>query len=1100
MTRKLLPYEHDLIAALGITKEEYLDFVAIQQQYNDIKEGTVLDIRNDPTIIAIVLAVVGAIFQVVSALLMPRPSIPSIGIGERQTREQRFSPRFGFNSAQELAKYGDTVPLIYTDRTVNTSGGVRMSGALIWSAVRSYGSNQFLQMLMALAGGPITAIDRDKSAFGQTPITSLVAQNKWLYFDDNGTGALQFSDEAYGSSAEDPTKYGRTSDNPYRIQPTTANTRVDGFSQAYSPSSSATFGGYSPVPINVKTYLRNEAGNKSSTALGITMSSSTVWTGALRSIAVGNTMRITIASTANPPTGVTFDDDLTRSAMDARRTFASVFDDAGIFKLGSARFRVTRINGTSTDEGAVTVDLTCIEAGKAPVLPYTYDEISDTAVLYRDDPTYARVRQTVNNLLALDGRDVAPGFMAVIPTAQKISVKTAADLLQSGQIWERVSTQRSNYTGRGPSQIYVTSYNFVRNLTETERTDIENFIALENAATKGSDDLYYLKALVRIEEASYNTLSACNIVDIAIKCQLFRRISGRQQRYGSRNRPGYASSDNGITNRTALFTVRYRIAGGAWAYIPGIFAVRRAADQDNYIYLKFNGGSTAQNWQFQLEPVIDPIAETQERAELRLPNGRVRYHYIQNSGDATTISLANGRSIYFTGFTRDSIATARYPLPPINESPVETNEWDWFSLDADTQVNSSFERGPEFTITAVSEQQTETFTSRLYQNLSLIGFNVFSGKSLQDMRAFTAFVTRGKPVRRLNTSNLTYPSNPDGPTCFAPDIFLDTIIDATDGIGTYAELEGVDTQQLAITKRFCRANNLFMDGLIADRQNWREFWTQTAPFSLLEFARIGGRETLVPAVPYNRTTGALDRRVSISALFNPGNIIEDSYKEEFMDYDSSVQDLIATVIYRSLDSNGVFAVNKSVSVQLRDAVEADAIRQTFDISAFVTNEAQAILFGKLLCNTRRHVRTAVEFKTFPTTSPIAPGSYIYVDIGFNSWDSIRTGSIGAGGVLNIPLDNSVPNGNYSVLLYRSGNDVVSTTATITNNTAASLATREGWLFVLGTQVRRKRVFRVSDVQMDEEGQVTVRATIFPCDTNDNALISDFSDSLFTIRR
>jgi len=76
MTRKLLPYEHDLIAALGVTKEEYLDFLAVQQAYTDAKEGTVFDVRNDP--VSIVLAVIGIIFQVVSVLLTPRPEIPSI--------------------------------------------------------------------------------------------------------------------------------------------------------------------------------------------------------------------------------------------------------------------------------------------------------------------------------------------------------------------------------------------------------------------------------------------------------------------------------------------------------------------------------------------------------------------------------------------------------------------------------------------------------------------------------------------------------------------------------------------------------------------------------------------------------------------------------------------------------------------------------------------------------------------------------------------------------------------------------------------------------------------------------------------------------------
>ena len=51
MTRKLLPYEYDLIDALGVTKEEYFDFVAQQHIYEDIKQGTALDIRGAPVAI-----------------------------------------------------------------------------------------------------------------------------------------------------------------------------------------------------------------------------------------------------------------------------------------------------------------------------------------------------------------------------------------------------------------------------------------------------------------------------------------------------------------------------------------------------------------------------------------------------------------------------------------------------------------------------------------------------------------------------------------------------------------------------------------------------------------------------------------------------------------------------------------------------------------------------------------------------------------------------------------------------------------------------------------------------------------------------------------
>jgi hypothetical protein len=1007
MTRKLLPYEHDLIATLGCTKEEYLEFLSLQEEYNDIKAGSVLDIRNDPATVSIVLTVIGIIFQVASALLMPRPQIPSVErTGDVQTREQRFAPRFGFNSAQEVAKYGDVIPIVYTDITTNPNGGVRITSSMIWSAIRSYGQNQYMQMLAILSGGAITAIDANKSAFGQTAITDLVAQNKWIYFRPSGTGALAFQNETSNNSATDPARYGNATDNPYRLQIDNSLTRYDGFSQVYSPSSSNTFGGYSPVPFAVYFYLRDSENNKFGEFVDIFLDSFGFDyavnghtlpfqpSNNLGLIPVGAGVRLWIAPTSE--TGLTLTDfnlQFYRAKADVRRAVASQFDDAGIFKLGSALFRVTSIEGDSPDNGNYFVNLTCIEAGRSPSVRYS---------------------------------------------------------------------------------------------------DVE--------VTPDNSGFYNLKALVRVESASYTSLSRCHIIDFAFRCQVFRRIGGRQASYG------YSASDNGLAQRHSMFLMFYRIDGGdgttagAWNMVNGIFVVRRAAEQDNYVYIKLVS-SVPYNWEVKFEPVVDPVAEIRKHPSL-LINGaaqNTQYLYLENTGPDFSTPIATGITLNFTGYVKTVTQTA--PLPPYPFIPGDTREWDWFSLDADTDMTCSFDRGPEFTLVAVTEQQRQTFDlTRLYKNLSLLGFNVFSGKGLQDLRSFTAFVTRGKPVRVINTNTLTVPSAPTGPSNYAPDIFLDTVYDKEDGIGNYAAVEGIDLTELAYAKRFCVANNLFLDGVIADRTSWRAFWAANAPFSLLEFARIGGKETLIPAVPYDRATGAMNRRVHISALFNQGNILENSYKEEYMDYDANVQDLIATVIYRALDSICLFAVNRSISISRSDITENDAVIQTFDISAYVTSEAQAIMFGKLLCNTRRYVRNSIEFKTFPTTSPVMPGTYIYVDLGQNQWDGIYTGVIAAGGLLNTPVAGSVPDGTYSILLYRSGDGVISTTVTIANNTAASLSTREGWLFVLGQEVRRKRVYRVNEVQMDEEGEVTVRATIYPCDSSDRSLIADFTDQLFTIRR
>ena len=422
---------------------------------------------------------------------------------------------------------------------------------------------------------------------------------------------------------------------------------------------------------------------------------------------------------------------------------------------------------------------------------------------------------------------------------------------------------------------------------------------------------------------------------------------------------------------------------------------------------------------------------------------------------------------------------------------------------SDTQTSFSFESGPEFTITAVTEQRTEAFSAypNLYSGITLLGFNAYSGQGIQDLRSVSVFAQRGKKVRRLRDDG-TYPSEPDGSSSFAPDIFLDTILDTQNGIGRFAKIGGIDLQQLALAKKFCRQNRLFMDCVIAEQVPWRQFWAEIAPFSLLELGRVGGRETLVPAVPVDGA-GNITRSVPITALFNQGNILEDSYREEFIDFGSNVQDLIASVIYRETEVDGVFPRNRSVEVSRSDVTETNAVRQTFDISQYVTNRDQAIKFAKLLCNQRRYVRRAIDFATFPTDSVLEPGSYIYVAIGENQWDQVSTGTVEAGGALNTPI-GQVPNGSgLKALVYQSGSGVIAVdSVTVNNGTAAALAPYAGRLFVLGTTITRKRVFRVTEVQMDEEGEVTVKAIEHPCIESGSqtlSLIADFADNLFTVR-
>lgn len=1202
MTRKLLPYEHELIKALRVTEQEYLDFLSAQHDFTRSPEEKLQELRGEP--VSITLAVIGILFQVASILLAPKPELPSQTSG-RTRREQVFAPRFGFNSAQELAKYGDPVNLIYTNTTDNPNGGVRAAGSLIWSAVHSEGSSQYMQMLLALGAGEIESIGPNRTAFGQTTVRQLADKKTWLYFGNSR--ALRFSDLLRpAGDTTDPSRLGQNDSSLVYRANLVGSEYAEGFSQAFSPSTMTRCGVYAPIPIGVNYSDRKSKGQSVNVPLGIEIEGlesywpRNVYNDTRNVVPVGARFVLVFRGLPSSSAG-----DVAQAAAELRRQLSSNVDAASTYKLGSAVFRVAEpIKNVELDDGAMRVVFECTKSGVCPQEDYNTETFKQNAQEAENEIVILRARVAeLNSLLTLNAPIIKQGVGSDV-TAKLAEIRQIKDLINDLEEvkWtsqdldrlfdnstyldpvvidfaNRVDTlrqkrqelteliedeiekpsndrrrerirnwrdQKREYNiklkraqaklGRAMQQFGLADYVFGSGLTlkqekqranaREERLNKEiadivsqssslDLVAMErrNAAWRSEksakearivtlqnflqnpeawNDYFNTKCLVKIEEAAYETITSCRVVDFALKARVFKRIQGRAKQYGEVEMDNYKNSDNGTKLRSMFFWVSYRRGSGAYSRVPYIFVIRRGADVDNFVSLKFIANDNDGGWQFRFEP----IAET--AAEMRL-NGYADFAYIENSGDVQTVAGPAGGQFTFLG----SVRSRNGYKAPLNRNPSEVDEWGLFSVRSDTQISFSFDNGPELSIVAVTEQRVEPLSiyPRLYNGLSLIGFNAYSGQGIQDLRSVTAFVDRGKRVRRLRDDG-TYPSEPDGSSSFAPDIFLDTILDTQNGIGRFAKIGGIDLKALALAKRFCRQNSLFMDGVIADQTAWRQFWAEVAPYSLLELGRIGGRETLVPAIPCDNA-GNITRSVPISALFNQGNILEDSYREEMLDFGSSVQDLIASVVYRETEIDGIFPRNRSVEVSRADTTEVNAVRQTFDLSAFVTRREQAILYAKVLCNQRRFIRRAIEFRTFPTDAPLAPGAYIYVAIGQNQWDQVSTGVVEAGGVLNTPIGSPVSGSGYKALLYRSGSQVVTVSSvTVAGNTAAALAGYEGWMFVLGTTISRKRVFRVTEVQMDEEGEVTVKALEHPCEesgTSTLSLIANLGDNLFSIR-
>ncbi len=673
-----------------------------------------------------------------------------------------------------------------------------------------------------------------------------------------------------------------------------------------------------------------------------------------------------------------------------------------------------------------------------------------------------------------------------------------------------------------------------KELIKEKQNDLENLneVIADWDEYKGRfDDTFFSKCLVKAEKASYETLSEIDTISFSLKVKLFRRISGRQKKYGGEKVKKFSSSDNGVKSRMVFFRMFYKKQGEEREPVKILFAIRRGSESDFYTQIRFKGSNgTAQQppskWSFDFEPVYDP------GAEIRAGDAFTQYAFLEDTGEEPQVFDVDGRNgqikVSWSGRYVGANSLFGYFPDEAERGPIDTNEWDMFSVNSDTNVQFSHESGPEVTLTAVTEQQfaRKDVIFDKYKNLTMMAVGVYANRGLQDLRSVSALVRKGKDCRIVNEDSNSL-STSDNSTSFAPDIFVDTLLDPINGVGNYVSQSNIDIESLALAKLFCKNNNLprqedgagavtmFMDGVIADAGSWREFWINTAPFSLLELARKNGKDTLVPALPVDGSGKACLNdetpvEINISALFTTGNILEGSYKEEFLNYGTNTEDLIASVVYRDFRENEIFSRNRTVDVRLK-GVGDEAVRETFDLSQFVTQREQAIMFAKLICNQRRQVKKGIEFKTLPSEAGLEPGAFIYVDVGLKNWDKYSSGVVMEDGFLNVPLMKSQDLGtnDFNFLLHKPLTGEVDSESNVSVKTfpdglsqASSLSPKYvGYMFVMGAEKPNKRVFRVTELAIEGDGELSVKAVEYPCFESNGKIraeIADFSSSKFEV--
>ena len=282
----LLPYEKQLIEAIGSTEEEYRELIAYTLWKGRTRPAAydgIPDIRAELTTTVLLASgktatvltafgqiVVGAALTLAGYLLTPKPKLP--GPSEQRVLDSinhagRFTPTHGFESLAELANYGDPIPIIFglyrdAETEADRAGGMLFSPKMVWSRMFSYGTQQGIKMMYAVGEqGAAEGIAPDGIGIpnlqgifiGNSALDTIYDDFFAFYWKRNTTTSeqsrIRISNMVYGTrgtpSSGDPET--PTAGDDAFLCPTKDASEDEGFSSVHSLTSNAQFGCYAPI-------------------------------------------------------------------------------------------------------------------------------------------------------------------------------------------------------------------------------------------------------------------------------------------------------------------------------------------------------------------------------------------------------------------------------------------------------------------------------------------------------------------------------------------------------------------------------------------------------------------------------------------------------------------------------------------------------------------------------------------------------------------------------------------------------------------------------------------------------------------------------------
>ena len=261
--RVLLPYEVEMCETLGITPDEYWDFIFAAQEHLREREpeyAHIPDVRNAPVAPILINLAIGIALSAIGYLLSPKPKAPSsqdrradLAIAGSDGRT-RFTRSSNFDSVQELARLGSVVPLIFARHDADAGfGGVRVDSDMLFSQMISSGNNQLLHAVLMLGLANIDRPDFDGLAIGDLLLRDFSEYKSRIYFHNQGR--IEDSHKYAKSKLAVPSGSDKDS---FSVWWPRRSGYEQYFSGARTPSTKTQFGCYSPIPNGHRFYVPYE--------------------------------------------------------------------------------------------------------------------------------------------------------------------------------------------------------------------------------------------------------------------------------------------------------------------------------------------------------------------------------------------------------------------------------------------------------------------------------------------------------------------------------------------------------------------------------------------------------------------------------------------------------------------------------------------------------------------------------------------------------------------------------------------------------------------------------------------------------------------------